>query len=100
MLGIGKHFLKRDFLNGVIRVRYCLEAGKRAVKVVHIVLFRDHPRLRGEKGLEEASGKTEGGSPPLARGKVVEAVVQIVTSRITPACAGKSRGLVGIVTSG
>ena len=53
----------------------------------------DHPRACGEN---ETIGRnaTEGrGSPPRMRGKQHSHIVQKVTSRITPAHAGKTRGL-------
>ena len=49
----------------------------------------DHPRVRGEKVLVLPSRVVRLGSPPRARGKVILAVIGLVLSGITPACAGK-----------
>ena len=56
--------------------------------------FRDHPRMRGEKGwVVDRSGAVKG-SPPHARGKVTLKILLSLPSGITPACAGKSDLLV------
>ena len=48
--------------------------------------------MRGEKLTEDEQETADEGSPPRARGKVVELYAQAETDRITPACAGKSTG--------
>ena len=65
-------------------------AGKRRFILVKSVACRDHPRLRGEKGLYTLFVRSQGGSPPLARGKVSNPSGGTTVYRITPACAGKS----------
>ena len=50
----------------------------------------DHPRLRGENLIGFVGLKTEQGSPPLARGKLTHRYASSRSSRITPACAGKT----------
>ena len=53
---------------------------------------QDHPRVCGEK-LYSAFRKLEDqGSPPRVRGKVWDVKEKLIADRITPACAGKSRG--------
>ena len=51
----------------------------------------DHPRLRGEKWSSCFFWVMSLGSPPLARGKEGCNIFLCDFSRITPACAGKSR---------
>ena len=53
------------------------------------MVYKDHPRLRGEK--KEFTKKYEQyeGSPPLARGKDTISITCFPFFRITPACAGK-----------
>ena len=51
---------------------------------------QDHPRLRGEKILQAMRTIEHMGSPPLARGKVKDTITGLPSTRITPACAGKS----------
>ena len=53
----------------------------------------DHPRLRGEQSLVPAFPIHYQGSPPLARGTDGLATIVGARHRITPACAGNSRGL-------
>ena len=54
---------------------------------------RDHPRLCGEKiFIPRKSGKTMGSPPPM-RGKGCSHDAGVIDPRITPAYAGKSRGL-------
>ena len=54
--------------------------------------FRDHPRVCGEKDPPYGGGAGSQGSPPRVRGKVTSELPVIGGQRITPACAGKSRG--------
>ena len=53
-------------------------------------LYRDHPRLCGEKHLPSIVNKVLKGSPPPMRGKGQMAVQVNRENRITPAYAGKS----------
>ena len=67
-------------------------AGKSGVSICSLNNTRDHPRMRGEKPRWTSAFVAAWGSPPHARGKVTS-ISRIVTHiRITPACAGKSRG--------
>ena len=50
---------------------------------------RDHPRMCGEKQFYEAFNLDPPGSPPHVRGKAKNNISNIISSRITPACAGK-----------
>ena len=49
----------------------------------------DHPRLRGEKRLQEKQRLDVQGSPPPARGEGRVNCLVIEANRITPACAGR-----------
>ena len=51
---------------------------------------RDHPRVRGEKVISAYNPDCFLGSPPRARGKANYGKYIPLTTRITPACAGKS----------
>ena len=51
---------------------------------------RDHPRVCGEKALTSIPRDKPQGSPPRVRGKVSLSAPIVLSSRITPACAGKS----------
>ena len=51
---------------------------------------QDHPRLRGEKSVQDEMRRNDWGSPPLARGKEHGPVPGRRPAGITPACAGKS----------
>ena len=46
----------------------------------------------GEKATTKMITHVNGGSPPRVRGKVFEAAPNVIQERITPACAGKSKG--------
>ena len=48
----------------------------------------DHPRLRGEQNLFHRPAPCGAGSPPLARGTEVNALLGMTKMGITPACAG------------
>ena len=50
----------------------------------------DHPRLCGEKWYNNRRGELYAGSPPPMRGKAVTRFLSCITTRITPAYAGKS----------
>ncbi len=51
---------------------------------------RDHPRLRGKDSTSASATLTGRGSPPLARERPPFAFSIIASTRITPACAGKT----------
>ena len=51
--------------------------------------IKDHPRVCGEKFADSDSVPCGIGSPPRVRGKEMDELVQMLTDRITPACAGK-----------
>ena len=50
----------------------------------------DHPRVGGEKQMQEQAGKYWVGSPPRGRGKAIKDAGERQAARITPAWAGKS----------
>ena len=52
---------------------------------------QDHPRVCGENGDQEAVRRLHGGSPPRVRGKLLYKDARVDQTRITPACAGKTR---------
>ena len=65
-------------------------AGK-SVLCNHLLCQRkDHPRLCGEKSEPENCDMNNQGSPPPMRGKVPHSFVHHLSTRITPAYAGKS----------
>ena len=53
-------------------------------------MARDHPRLRGENVGSIPTSPVVPGSPPLARGKLLQHEIVHAFLRITPACAGKT----------
>ena len=65
-------------------------AGKTATEASINLPRSDHPRVCGEN--ERLCGRAAkfGGSPPRVRGKQIASRVEDNTSRITPACAGKT----------
>ena len=65
-------------------------AGKSDELHVRHIAGEDHPRVCGEKDMQEIKATTEEGSPPRVRGKVQELHPQGLGRGITPACAGKS----------
>ena len=65
-------------------------AGKSQAAARQASGFRDHPRMRGEKGQKALFRVANTGSPPHARGKVQVRAEDGDRRRITPACAGKS----------
>ena len=69
-------------------------AGKSLRLTVLSDICKDHPRVRGEKLIVRSEGLNEAGSPPRARGKVGNAHLIAQHFGITPACAGKSLGVV------
>ena len=67
-------------------------AGKRQRRASACTWSRDHPRVCGEKQWFSRKAWAEPGSPPRVRGKAQDVKSDGQASRITPACAGKSRG--------
>ena len=66
-------------------------AGKSLAGQSAQTLRRDHPRVGGEKGKLIPFYVDEVGSPPRGRGKDLSLLDRLLTQRITPAWAGKSR---------
>ena len=66
-------------------------AGKRASGKRHTTIYRDHPRMRGEKVTFSGVVYHYIGSPPHARGKASSDSIVGSPNGITPACAGKRR---------
>ena len=66
-------------------------AGKSKRRALPALSPGDHPRMCGEKAAPPLSAAKIGGSPPHVRGKAQDAKTDGRASRITPACAGKSR---------
>ena len=68
----------------------------------HILNFtsQDHPRVCGEKHGQTAKSRLIQGSPPRVRGKGAEFERWKEELRITPACAGKSVGVMKFVHNG
>ena len=66
-------------------------AGKRDKAGLPFVPVRDHPRVCGEKSGRVRPWRKHKGSPPRVRGKGVRSTCIPALTRITPACAGKSR---------
>ena len=64
-------------------------AGKSASLNVLTLVFRDHPRVCGEKHFCKNFWPRSGGSPPRMRGKVYGPPGSGKSTRITPAYAGK-----------
>ena len=69
-------------------------AGKSTLRRYRIKKQRDHPRMCGEKRDCSQCVVTHLGSPPHVRGKVMALLGTFGPVRITPACAGKSTGMV------
>ncbi len=63
-------------------------AGPTLLVHVYIKFLRDHPRMRGAHSSSTAQIPSSLGSPPHARGPLVDLDSQCSLSRITPACAG------------
>ena len=66
-------------------------AGKSMMQSRMATVIRDHPRMCGEKALRLTVQDCLPGSPPHVRGKATATPSGASASRITPACAGKSR---------
>ena len=67
-------------------------AGKTFVLILYRHLPSDHPRMRGEDCYSILPTVYIRGSPPHARGRRDNAYVTLDIKRITPACAGKTKG--------
>ena len=65
-------------------------AGKTSAKSPSPAPAADHPRMRGEDGVELNVSRVHGGSPPHARGRHPSSTTCRQSCRITPACAGKT----------
>ena len=65
-------------------------AGKTTSKQASTTFRRDHPRMRGEDGIEDLQAMLSKGSPPHARGRQYRLTAPEGFNRITPACAGKT----------
>ena len=65
-------------------------AGKTLETVNPFRQISDHPRMRGEDVLPLPRTETIKGSPPHARGRLVERLLHLDGRGITPACAGKT----------
>ena len=68
-------------------------AGKSRSILESVLVFRDHPRVGGEKKSQSTRKVKQQGSPPRGRGKVSERPTRANYARITPAWAGKSRSI-------
>ena len=66
-------------------------AGRRDSDAYEVEDVEDHPRVRGEKADQGHQPPHRRGSPPRARGEGHMFAAAIGTTRITPACAGRSR---------
>ena len=64
-------------------------AGKRLIGIAAALIYRDHPRVCGEKMVTRAIMPSSLGSPPRVRGKDGDTCDNAIELRITPACAGK-----------
>ena len=64
-------------------------AGKSRTMTEREILTRDHPRIRGEKGLIRFIYAVHHGSPPHTRGKDNNIIRMLSKPGITPAYAGK-----------
>ena len=76
------------FANDIPRITPAY-AGKSNAKSSSKSVKEDHPRLCGEKELQEYAQQSTGGSPPPMRGKEWQNVSSVCIKRITPAYAGK-----------
>ena len=65
-------------------------AGKSMQRYFYAGLFKDHPRVCGEKSCQTGAASLALGSSPRMRGKVACLVVHQFPGRIIPAYAGKS----------
>ena len=65
-------------------------AGKRIIAALCFKLFKDHPRICGEKHMRSIPCWYVWGSPPHMRGKASGTIANAAQTGITPAYAGKS----------
>ena len=65
-------------------------AGKTSSHTSSTTCSKDHPRVCGENFLKTVPAASATGSPPRVRGKQRTRRVKRSSSRITPACAGKT----------
>ena len=72
-------------------------AGKSIVPSAVGSSTRDHPRVCGEKSIRWLKSSMGTGSPPRVRGKALPGVIPVDQRGITPACAGKRRGLMKMI---
>ena len=72
-------------------------AGKRYLPALALRLWRDHPRVCGEKAVASLAVAVMVGSPPRMRGKVRKAKKKEGQIRITPAYAGKRAKLITLL---
>ena len=86
MRGKDKQFVKNKIVERITPAY----AGKRGETATVNVGFEDHPRLCGEKFVQNRTINTEQGSPPPMRGKGAGDATIFQRCRITPAYAGKS----------
>ena len=68
-------------------------AGRRTGRILKTTIFRDHPRVCGEKLRGAGVPQKAQGSPPRVRGEAGRARPCTSLSGITPACAGRSKKL-------
>ena len=80
---------EREYLCIMIRITPAC-AGKSTMRKTLEVIYKDHPRVCGEKNPRSGCFSMLLGSPPRVRGKGLSAVIFSHSLRITPACAGKS----------
>ena len=66
-------------------------AGKTTGRSTHQRMGRDHPRVCGENVIHKEVDRLGEGSPPRVRGKQFIGTLGIAPTRITPACAGKTK---------
>ena len=85
----GKH-VACDYLGRFLRITPAC-AGKTQTWRTTLALDKDHPRVCGENHREMIVCVGERGSPPRVRGKRHTPFPDKKKSRITPACAGKTR---------
>ena len=65
-------------------------AGKTCRAVFANQIFGDHPRVCGKNALYKRNSSLVLGSPPRVREKLDDIGLTVGSSRITPACAGKT----------
>ena len=87
----GKEFLNLESLPQLgITPAY---AGKSTAGAAFDRAVEDHPRICGDKVYRALSPDFHQGSPPHMRGKATSATMSLALYGITPAYAGKSRGI-------